>query len=128
MVVVARQTRRRTHPPEQCYTGGGYRLTASNVRRIRLNDGQSLSVREIILRKGGHRRIVWYFYKSGPRYRTSYWLHQAGVALRKLYNPDTSDALVKADVAVPAGEIASGRRTLKDFYGAAMASIRQHVP
>ena len=127
-VVLARQMRRRTHPPEQCYTGGGYRLTQSRVRLVQLDDGSELSVREIVLRKGSERRIVWYFYKSGSHYRTSYWFHQAMVALNKLTDPGAADVLVKVDVSVRPANIDSGRRRLQEFIGAAISPVREYVP
>ncbi|MFO8006907.1 MAG: EpsI family protein, partial [Candidatus Brocadiia bacterium] len=52
LVVLARQVRRRTHPPEQCLTGEGFRITAARDRPVDLGGGGGpgrVGVRELAL-------------------------------------------------------------------------------
>ena len=86
-------------------------------------------MQELILgRVGGTRRIAWYFYKSGDRLSTSYFVHQAGVALRKLSRPDAADVLIRVETIVPGQEIERGRAELADFLSCAMPHLLRNLP
>jgi len=132
LIVWARQARRRTHPPEECFAGEGYRIAAERERPVGLAmwslGGRDFSVQELVLDRGDERRLVWYFYKSGDRLNTSYWAHQLGVVLRKLADPGASDVLVRADTRVRGGDLDSSRRTLADFLSAFLPEILERVP
>lgn len=123
LIVVANQTRRRTHPPEQCIRGEGYDILHSEDRRAEMpnEDGAApMLVREMLLRRGGAEAVSWYFFKSGPHLNTSYWRHQAGVALRKLAEPDAMDVLVRLDTPSPPDEPDVARETLGQFLAEMM--------
>ncbi len=131
LVVVSRQTRRRTHPPEQCLTGGGQRIDEWSRRQVRLSGpsgGRHLAVIELILSRGDRRKLTWYFYKSGDRLTTSYWGHQLGVALRKLLDPEAADVLVRVDTSPVDGDLAEARGSLKEFVSRAFPPVMEHLP
>ena len=131
VVVVAQQMRKRSHPPEQCLTGEGYLLRAVNERTLSLPDGMgrdSLRVRELVLERGQESRITWYFFKSGPHLNSSYWRHQARVALRKVTDPDAADVLVRLETSVAQGELDSGRAVLRGFFSDAGEPLLTRLP
>lgn len=131
LIVLAHQTRRRTHPPEQCLSGEGYSMVGASDQPVGLVIGgqaRAAHVRELVLERNDRRRIVWYFYKSGSHLNTSYWRHQAGVALRKLANPDAADVLIRVDTDAPDRDDERGRRILRDFLARAMPAILAHLP
>jgi len=131
VIVLAQQLRRRTHPPEQCLTGEGYAIRNSAERSVRLgteDSGTELRVRELILDRGDRRRVAWYFYKSGSRIHTSYWLHQVGVAARKLTNRNASDILVRIETTVRGSELEEARKSLGELLSDAMPAIMEHLP
>ncbi len=131
LVVLARQVRRRTHPPEQCLAGEGFRITASRDRSVSLplnGERRSVKVRELALDHNRGRRLTWYFYKSGPALSTSYWRHQAGVALRKLGDPTAADVLVRVGAPVEGGDFAGARAVLAGFLSDALPPLMEHLP
>ena len=132
VVVLAQEARRRTHPPEQCYRGEGYLIISSGARSVTLDREEgprAQQVHELILeRVGSTRRIAWYFYKSGGRLSTNYFFHQAGVALRKLSQPDAADVLIRVETIVPGQEIERGRAELADFLSCAMPHLLRNLP
>lgn len=131
VVVVARQIRRRSHPPEQCLTGSGWSLKTLQDRTLRISTDEGrrrLQVRELVLGRGDRVRAAWYFYKSGPDLNTSYWLHQAGVAMRKLWQPDAADVLVRFDVIVPGDRLAEGRAAMRDLISCALPHLLHSLP
>jgi len=131
VIVLAQQTRKRTHPPEQCFAGEGYTMETSDEREVRAASGEAarkLAVRELILDRWDGKRLAWYFYKSGSHLSTSYWLHQAGLALRKMANPNAADILVRVDTNVPDSDIDRGRKLLEDFLSHAVTPIVERLP
>ena len=130
-VVLARQTRRRTHPPEQCFVGDGYTLTATSQRETPLTADQApLRVQELVFTRGDSRIVTWYFFKSGNKLSTSYWRHQIGVAFSKLAYPDSADVLVRVDSYIPEGEsgIEQGRAALDQFLKVFAHSLIGKLP
>jgi len=131
LIVLAQQLRRRTHPPERCFVGEGFTIAGAkdHLTSIALTDGTGrLKVRELILDRNDERRLVWYFYKSGSHLNTTYWLHQAGVALRKLREPDAADILIRVDTAVPEGGLEDAREVLADFLSEVFPPIMDRLP
>lgn len=132
LVVIAQQARRRTHPPEQCFMGEGYDITGETDRRITVSlpsGPRTLPVRELILQpEGGSQKISWYFFKSGARVTTSYWGHQASLALHKLSEPNAADILVRVDRTVPNQDLEGCRDTLKRFLEAAAPELFNRLP
>jgi EpsI family protein len=131
VVVIARQTRKRTHPPEQCMRGNGYTIVHDADRQVTLplaSGTTLLTVRELILRRQDEQRVVWYFYKSGKDLTTSYWRHQVGLALSRLVKPDAADVLIRVDTEAPAGDLDSARQTLRSFLSAALPDLLTRLP
>jgi len=131
VIVMAQQARRRSHPPEQCLRGEGYHIAGWSDRTVVVPLGtgsREIPVRELILERSGRTRISWYFFKSGDRVTTSYWGHQAGVALRKLTNPNATDILVRVDTTVPGDDREQSRATLTRFLGTVAAPIFEKLP
>ncbi len=129
LVVLAHQVRRRTHPPEQCISGEGRRIAASQERLVELpGSGPTLRVRELIVDRGETRSLVWYFFKSGPELNISYWRHQAGVALRKLAEPDAADVLIMLDGRVAGGDLDAARAVHARFLARSFPVLMDRLP
>jgi len=132
LVVMARQARRRTHPPEHCLTGVDYVIRERDDITISLSEGPSrreASVRELILsRPDGHNLLTWYFFKSGDTLRTSYWRHQAGVAMRKFGDPHAADIMIRVDVPVRGDNFDRGRELLRQFLSDFSSPLLEDLP
>ncbi len=127
LVVVAQQMRRRTHPPEQCYAGGGHVLQARRVRRVpvALLGRDAMNVSELQMEGPRDNRLVWYFFKSGDSLNTSYMRHQAGVALRKVRDPHAADVLVSLDTMHGGEPDEEARQPLQDFLNSLAGPIER---
>jgi EpsI family protein len=127
LIVLAQQTRSRTHPPEQCLSGEGYTIVGMRDRDLNVGP-QPVSIREIQLSRSQGARLSWHFYKSGIHLSTSYWGHQVGIALRKLRDPSAADALIRAEADSDPNDPDHDQRVLKDFFSAVMPSILSKLP
>jgi len=78
--------------------------------------------------KNNEVRVAWYFYKSGSHLNTSYWKHQAGVALRKIWHPDAADLLIRFDVVTREGRVSDAREALHDFLTHAVPVLLDELP
>ncbi len=131
IVVMAKQTSKRTHPPEQCYSGGGYQIRNQTVRSVSLSTPEGtmpLAVRELVVQYNDEMHVVWYFYKSGDDLTTSYWGHQIGLALSRLARPGAADILIRLDLRAPGGDLEAARRLLNGFLSTALPVCLQRLP
>ena len=131
VIVLANQLRRRTHPPEQCIEGEGSFIVGGDdrVEPVQVSaEVDRLHVRELILKGSRGDRVVWFFYKSGPRLTTSYWRHQIGIALNSLTDRNTADALIRLETAAPRGDLESGRDVLRSFLRDAIGALMTDLP
>jgi len=128
VIVLSQQSGKRTHPPEQCFAGEAYTTISSEDRTINCSGGTALRVHELVFDRWDGRRVVWYFYKSGPHLNTSYWRHQAGVALRKLGNPAAADLLIRVDTFVRPDQVEHGRALLLDFLSRGLPPMLTSLP
>jgi EpsI family protein len=131
LIVLAQQTRKRTHPPEQCMTGEGFVISDRGTQTVALADGASpahITFRRLLLSRGSQRRLVWYVYKTGDSLTTGYWHHQARVAMRKLHTPDAADILLRIDATVPEAQLAAAEETLRQFASSHLAASLSTLP
>ncbi len=129
LVVLARQIRRRTHPPEQCLTGGGNTITRSELRRPDPDAAPAgFEVRELEVAQGDGRMLTWYFYKTGSHLGTSYWRHQARVAFSKVTDPGAADVLVRVETPVLRGDRGAARARMQGFLSEALPDIMECLP
>ena len=127
LIVLAQQTRSRTHPPEQCLTGEGYTILGARDRDLNIGS-QAIPIREIQLSRSQGQRLSWHFYKSGNHLSTSYWGHQIGIALRKLKDPLAADALIRAETDADPNNPDRGQHVLTDFFAAVTPSVLSKLP
>ena len=133
LVVMARQTRKRTHPPEQCYRGEGYRRRTGQKIVREVADGATkfkIPIQEMVFDKESARPVVWYFFKCGDELSASWWGHQARVAWQKFLRRDAVDILIRVDTESGAEreQIEDARKCLQNFLNAAMPTVLAELP
>jgi len=131
MAIVAHQARRRTHPPEHCLTGEGFRVGARANRVVRFAVGEgtrAIEVRELLVDRDGKTSVSWYFFKSGETLHTNYWAHQIGLALRKVRDPRAADVLIRLDAPPDGKDIEAMRRLLQRFLDDAGEALLLKLP
>jgi EpsI family protein len=127
LIVLAQQTRSRTHPPEQCLSGEGYTIIGASDRDLVVGS-RAVPIREIQLSRSQGQRLSWHFYKSGKHLSTSYWGHEIGIALRKLKDPSAADALIRAEADADPNNPDRAPRVLADFFGAMTPFVLSKLP
>jgi EpsI family protein len=127
LIVLAQETRSRTHAPEQCLSGEGYTIIGACDREVTVGS-QAVPIREIQLSRSQGPRLSWHFYKSGDYLTTSYYAHQIGVILHKLKDPSAADALIRAEADADPNNPDRGQRVLADFFGAVTPYVLNKLP
>lgn len=127
LVVVAQQARRRTHEPQECFTGEGYFSLSVSARQVNL-PSLTVPMREVVFARENERRIVWYVFKSGPDFNPSHARHHFGVAVKKLLGRPAPDVLIRLDTSCTSGEVENARHQLDDFAREALPSVFTVVP
>ncbi len=134
VVIFAKHTRRATHPPEICLKGEGWiteNLTKRQISPAILPErlrGKGFAIRELVVGKPGTRNLVYYFYKSGRKYTHSYVREQIHVALGRLADPDTSDALIRLITRIDSDGIEPARSRLDEFPSVVLPEVDRHLP
>lgn len=111
---------RSSHSPRQCIPGGGWEITSFEPLRLnqRSDMTKALDVNRLVIQKGGHKQIVYYWFKQRDRWITSeygvkfylFWdsltRHRADGALVRLVsgvNPGETETMVDARLQAMAG-------------------------
>jgi EpsI family protein len=131
LVVVIQQVGRYTHRPEQCYRGEGHEQIDGSVALLTLSAPKrrrTIKVQEVLFRRDEEVRVVWYFFKSGPRLSQSYLVHQMGVAWNRLVRGKAADILIRVDTSVEDGPAEDGRAVLRNFCTDLMPELLPILP
>ena len=130
LIVIAHQSRRRSHPPEKCFKGEGYYCESTRVQSLDMpiGKGESLRVRELLYEKSSEKRLVWYFFKNGPDFGTSYFGHQFKVAIARFTGQQASDVLIRVDAPLANGNIEETRTNLRDFLTIMLPHLIDKLP
>jgi len=131
LIVLAQQARRRTHDPQECYTGEGYRAVSSDRVSITVGRGATgiaIPFREVLFTQGDRSRLVWYVFKGGKRYHVSHLRHHLAVALMRLQGRDVADILIRADTPATESDLDRARSVLSGFLSQALPRILAALP
>lgn len=93
-IVFSEDNRKTVHPPEVCYTGGGWEVMADISLKKQFAE-KDIKVKELKIEKDMKKQIVWYFFKSGERLSNSYHLQQLNIVFNKLLGKAGNAALIR---------------------------------
>jgi len=131
LIVVAAQARRRTHDPQECYTGEGFHALSSNVVTCAVKKGGTaiaIPFREVVFAQGDQVRLVWYVFKGGARFDTSHLRHHIGLAIARLKGDDVADVLLRVDTPAAGADLDHARDALRRFLSETLPSILYILP
>ena len=95
-VVFSPDNRRVAHPPEICYRGEGWEVTAKSTIHA-----QGLpELRRVVLGTAGHRDLVLYCFKAGEDITANYYRQQINIIVNQLRLKATSSALIRFSTAI----------------------------
>jgi len=97
-------TRHTVHAPQACLLGGGWALTKSNERTVRLNDSKQITIMTMILEKGNSKLLGSYFFMQRGRVFTNPWLNKLYLIWDSITKARTDGALVRAEMVLAPGQ------------------------
>lgn len=97
---------RSSHSPRQCIPGGGWEITSFESLSMAPVPGavSSWSVNRVVTQKGGHKQIVYYWFKQRDRWITSEYLVKVFLFWDSLTRHRADGALVRLTSSVTTGE------------------------
>jgi EpsI family protein len=112
-VAVAEGQRRVAHPPEVCYRGQGWSIEQMETCRRTLA-GRGQSVQRLHIAQHGEERLVYSWYRVGPRQSPSYLRQQIWGVWSRFQGKNELSALVRFSTAA-AGDPARAEAVLERF-------------
>ncbi len=98
-LVYSRTTPKTTNPPEICYIDTGVSILDKGKKLIKILSLDSvMKVNWLLLEHNQNRQIVYYWFKVGDIYTSSYWKQQALVAYNNLVAKPKGGALIRISV------------------------------
>jgi EpsI family protein len=97
-------TRHTAHAPQSCLLGGGWALTQSEERTIRMEDGRDITLMTMTLEKGNSKILGSYFFFMRGRVITSPWINKFYLMWDSFSRQRTDGALVRAELVVAPGQ------------------------
>ena len=97
-------TRHTAHAPQSCLLGGGWALTESKERTIKLDDGKQITLMTMNLEKGNAKILGSYFFFMRGRVITSPWINKFYLMWDSFSRQRTDGALVRAELVVAPGQ------------------------
>ncbi len=97
-------TRHTAHAPQSCLLGGGWELTESKERTIKLDDSQEITLMTMNLVKGSSKILGSYFFFMRGRVITSPWMNKFYLMWDSFSRQRTDGALVRAEMVVAPGQ------------------------
>ena len=98
-VVFSQNNRKISHPPEVCFSGGGWSITNRDIQFVTIN-GKEIKTNRLILEKGSEKLVVLYLYKAGDIFTSNYYIQQFDIILNSLLHRNTSSALIRISTGI----------------------------
>ena len=122
---------RSSHSPKQCIPGGGWDITSFEPLRMDQVSGlkSGETVNRVVIQKGGHKQIVYYWFKQRDRWMTSEYFVKFFLFWDSLTRQRADGALVRLTAEVRAGEseaVADGK--LQTMAGLVAPLLSRFVP
>jgi exosortase D (VPLPA-CTERM-specific) len=119
------------HSPRACIPGGGWAITSLTQQEIGgvVVDGVPLKINRLIIQKGDHKQLVYYWFQQRGRVLTSEYLTKWYLFWDALRLNRTDGALVRLTTSIPPGQdldIAEAR--LNDFAGQVASLLNTYIP
>lgn len=122
---------RSSHSPRQCIPGGGWEIMSLEPLRMDRVSGpmSGQEVNRAVIQKGGHKQIVYYWFKQRDRWITSEYVVKFFLFWDSLTRRRADGALVRLTSAVHAGESeAVVDKRLQDMAGLVTPLLGHYVP
>ena len=129
-VVFANNNRKVSHPPEVCYSGGGWSV----------EDNQSISFSEksteypdfkankLIIEKGVKKQLVLYWYKCNKRYATNYYQQQVNIVKSQIITGNSTSGMIRISTFIEDNNEKGAMKRLQKFSLSMLPYLTKHLP
>lgn len=122
-IVASDVNRRVAHPPEVCYTGDGDVLLDKTQK-----DYGFLKVNSFVSRKNGSESLIFYWFKAGDKFTTSYLTQQAKSAVNQMMGKNSANALIRVSTDIINGDKEKASQLLQEFSRKIIPIVLEYAP
>jgi exosortase D (VPLPA-CTERM-specific) len=126
-VIHAADSRKVAHPPEMCFSGGGYVARESGVAALEVG-GRPVPANRMLLARGRSTLLVYYWYRLDGRDTAGYLDHQLEHLLRKLRRERREGSMIRLSTPVGADGIRAAEARLATFAREVMPGVLAVLP
>lgn len=119
------------HSPKACIPGGGWLIKKFSVTEVpkAIDEGGSLKVNRLVIKKGGYTQLVYYWFQQRGRIITNEYMVKWYLFWDSLTKNRTDGALVRLTTFVPPGQdLAEAEARLQDFSALVIPRLQSYIP
>jgi EpsI family protein len=125
-IVFARDNRKVAHPPEVCFSGGGWERANRDIQTMSAGN-LAVKANRLILQKGTEKQVVFYLYKAGEKFTPNYYAQQLNIILNGMLRKDTSSALIRVS-SMDNGDVAEATDRVRRFAEEMIPIVEEYLP
>jgi len=126
----SQRTGQAAHSPKSCLPGGGWRIEEITQKKIQGSGPPDvLHVNRVLIRKGDHTQLVYYWFKQRGRDITNEYLVKWYLFWDAMTKKRTDGALVRVVAQIPAGgDVSVAEEMMQSFTRSVIPYLDQYVP
>ncbi len=128
LIVFSPDNRKGIHPPEVCLASNGESVIQRQLQPVVLSSQESLTMRELVARRGNGHQYYLYVYKCGKRYTPDFVTQQASILVNSVINRNASGALIRFCVPMEGRDINSARALAIDAVRVTLPHLDRGLP
>ncbi len=122
-------TRHTAHAPQSCMLGGGWAISNSGPRIIKMQNGHQIEIMTMIWEKGNTRLLGSYFFFQRGRVITSPWMNKFYLMWDAFMKRRTDGALVRVEMTIPTDQSEKDAyQILAKFISLIWKELPEYVP
>ena len=129
-VVFASNNRKVSHPPEVCYSGGGWSVEENQSISFseKSDEYPDFKANKLIIEKGVKKQLVLYWYKCNKRYATNYYQQQINIAKSQLITGNSTSGLIRTSTIIENNDVTEAMMRLQEFSLTMLPYLTKHLP
>ncbi len=129
-VVFASNNRKVSHPPEVCYSGGGWSVEENQSISFseKSDEYPDFKANKLIIEKGVKKQLVLYWYKCNKRYATNYYQQQINIAKSQLITGNSTSGLIRTSTIIENNDVTEAMMRLQKFSLTMLPYLTKHLP
>ncbi|HVY61210.1 MAG TPA: EpsI family protein, partial [Planctomycetota bacterium] len=125
-VVHAADSRKVAHPPEICFSGGGF--TGEKTDAVLRAGGRSIPAARLLLTRDDATLLVYYWYRLDGRDTASYLDHQLSMLIRLVRRERREGSMIRLSTPVVGRDVAGAEARVAAFAEAAAGELDRRLP